>query len=58
MKLWLMSGVLLMLAACSSVTKEDLGLANNSPDERLVEERAPLSLPPEFNIRPNVPDAE
>lgn len=58
MKICLMLGAFFALAACSNVTKEDLGLANTSPDERLVEERAPLSLPPEFNVRPDVDDVD
>lgn len=47
-------GILLLMsvAACSNITKEDLGLARKSPDETLVEKKAPLSLPPEFEIRP------
>ncbi len=42
------------LAACSNVTKETLGIAKKAPNEKLVEERAPLSLPPEFDKRPTV----
>ena len=42
----------LFLAACSNVTKEDLGLARKSPNERLVEQRNVLSIPPEFGLRP------
>lgn len=40
------------LAACSNVTKEKLGLARKAPNEHLVEQKAPLSLPPEFDLRP------
>ena len=42
------------LSACSGVKKK-LGLENSAPDEFLVTSRAPLSLPPEYDLRP-VPD--
>ena len=42
------------LTACSGLTKEKRGIAKKVPNERLVEERAPLSLPPEFDQRPTV----
>lgn len=41
----------LSLGACSSVKKE-LGVGRNSPDEFLVVKRAPLTLPPEYGLRP------
>lgn len=44
------------LAACSNVQK-DLGLAREAPDEFKVVSNAPLSVPPEFNLRPPVPGA-
>jgi len=47
-------GVLLisvLFSGCSSV-KKDLGFSRNSPDEFTVIKRAPLTLPPEYNIRP------
>ncbi len=44
----------LSLAACSSATKEKLGIAKKAPDEFMVVPRAPLSLPPEYNLRPVV----
>tara|TARA_Y100001960_G_scaffold290467_1_gene331094 strand:+ start:115 stop:651 length:537 start_codon:yes stop_codon:yes gene_type:complete len=43
--------VVLLLGACSGV-KEELGLTRNSPDEFTVVKRAPLTLPPEYNLRP------
>lgn len=46
-------GIALVLASCSWGKKE-LGLANVSPDETVVEVRKPLSLPPEFDVRPDV----
>lgn len=39
------------LAACSGVKKE-LGIGRNSPDEFMVVKRAPLTLPPEYDLRP------
>lgn len=52
MRILLMFCMIAVLAACSNVTKEDLGLSKRSPDERAVEQRRPLSLPPEFDVRP------
>ena len=40
-----------MLCACG-LTKKDLGLEKSSPDEMKVVSRAPLSIPPEFGLRP------
>ena len=39
------------LSACIGVKKK-LGLENSAPDEFLVTSRAPLSLPPEYDLRP------
>lgn len=39
------------LSACSGVKKKP-GLENSAPDEFLVTSRAPLSLPPEYDLRP------
>lgn len=47
-------GVLLALASCEGVRKE-LGLNKQSPDEFKVVSRAPLTLPPDFNLRPPQP---
>lgn len=51
----LLSGAILvavlMLAACSDV-KEELGVGRNSPDEFTVIKRAPLTLPPDYTLRP------
>lgn len=41
----------LSLSACSSVKKE-LGVGRNSPDEFLVVKRAPLTVPPDYVLRP------
>lgn len=40
-----------LLAACSTA-KQELGLTRQSPDEFSVIERAPLSLPPDYTLRP------
>lgn len=44
------------LAACGNV-KQQLGLARNSPDEFTVVQRAPLSMPPDYTLRPPEPGA-
>lgn len=44
--------VAFVLSACSTETKRKLGLANQAPDEFMVMSRAPLSLPPEYGLRP------
>lgn len=45
----------LLLAACG-LTRDDLGVDKTAPDEMLVVSRAPLSVPPEFGLRPLVVD--
>ena len=42
----------IFLSGCKNTTKADLGLANQAPDEFMVMPRKPLSLPPEFDLRP------
>lgn len=44
--------VAFVLSACSTETKRKLGLASQAPDEFMVMSRAPLSLPPEYDLRP------
>ncbi len=44
------------IAGCSS-TKEMLGLTKRSPDEFQVVSRAPLSMPPDYSLRPPTPGA-
>lgn len=39
------------LSACSGV-KKTLGIEKSAPDEFLVTSRAPLTLPPEYDLRP------
>ncbi len=47
------SGVL-MLAGCSGV-QEQFSLTSTPPDEFKVTTRAPLAIPPDFNLRPPAP---
>jgi hypothetical protein len=46
----------LVLGGCEGV-KEQLGLDKQSPDEFRVVSRAPLTIPPEFSLRPPRPGA-
>lgn len=48
--------VALGLAGCSSA-KETLGLNRSSPDEFMVVKHAPLSMPPDYTLRPPSPGA-
>lgn len=48
------SGVLLLLAGCSGV-REQFSLTSTPPDEFKVATRAPLAIPPDFNLRPPAP---
>lgn len=45
-----------LLAACGEV-REDLGLGRSVPDEFAVVEHPPLSMPPDFGLRPPRPGA-
>jgi Protein of unknown function (DUF3035) len=49
-------GLPLVAGGCTSV-KETLGLTKQSPDEFKVVSRAPLSMPPDYNLRPPTPGA-
>jgi hypothetical protein len=48
---------LLALTACTGTVQENLGLAKRQPDEFQVVRRAPLVLPPDYNLRPPTPGA-
>lgn len=48
-------GILVVLSGCGGA--QALGLGRNAPDEFAVVERPPLSLPPEFALRPPQPGA-
>ena len=52
----LLLSALVSLGACSSA-KEQLGLVKTSPDEFAVVKRAPLSMPPDYSLRPPRPGA-
>jgi len=43
--------LLVSVAGCSSVKKE-FGVGRQSPDEFMVVKRAPLTLPPDYDLRP------
>ncbi|MBS4773614.1 MAG: DUF3035 domain-containing protein [Proteobacteria bacterium] len=40
-----------ILSGCG-LTKEKLGIAKKAPDESMVTVRQPLSVPPEYDLRP------
>lgn len=46
----------LLMSGCSGF-KQALGIERQSPDEFAVESRAPLTIPPEFSLRPPQPGA-
>ena len=52
----LLFGAVLSLSACGG-TKEKLGLTKKAPDEFAVVRRAPLSMPPDYTLRPPTPGA-
>lgn len=54
-KLLLVSCAVVGLSACSDSAKENLGLVNVAPDEFSVVTRAPLSVPPDYTLRPPRP---
>lgn len=49
-------GAGILLSGCASF-KRDLGISPTAPDEFAVESRAPLTIPPEFDLRPPQPGA-
>lgn len=56
LRLFVASGLVLGLAACGGFN-EQLGLTKQSPDEFRVVSRAPLTVPPNFALRPPEPGA-
>jgi len=50
-------GAMALLTACEE-TKRALGQTKEAPDEFAVYQRAPLSLPPDFALRPPAPGAQ
>lgn len=49
-------GAVLVLGGCDDA-REAFGLTRNTPDEFRVASRAPLSVPPSFDLRPPTPGA-
>jgi hypothetical protein len=49
--------LLLGLAGCSGDVSRTFGLTRDTPDEFVVTTRAPLSMPPNYNLRPPQPGA-
>jgi len=47
-----------VLAGCGEDTKRSLGLSKPAPDEFSVVSRAPLSMPPNYTLRPPRPGSE
>jgi hypothetical protein len=48
---------LLLLGGCSDGLSRTFGLTRDAPDEYTVTTRAPLSMPPDYNLRPPRPGA-
>lgn len=55
-RLLMVAGLALGLSACGGF-RENLGLTKQSPDEFRVVSRAPLTVPPDFQLRPPEPGA-
>src|ERR1700722_3026369 len=54
----LLGASLLLLGGCSGDTlSRTFGLSRDAPDEYTVTTRAPLSMPPDYNLRPPRPGA-
>ncbi len=54
LRFFLFAAMVLALSACEGVKKQ-LGFTKQSPDEFKVVSRAPLTLPPDYNLRPPEP---
>lgn len=50
------AGLMLLLPGCSGF-RQAIGLDRTGPDEFAVESRAPLTIPPDFDLRPPQPGA-
>jgi hypothetical protein len=53
----LLCGILVLLGGCSDKLTRTFGLTRDAPDEYTVTTRAPLSMPPDYNLRPPRPGA-
>ena len=56
LRLTVIGASLVALSACDSL-REEAGLTKQSPDEFAVTTKAPLIIPPDFNLRPPSPGA-
>jgi Protein of unknown function (DUF3035) len=58
---WVMSlvaaGALLALSGCGDQVRQALGMTKQSPDEFMTVAHAPLTMPPDYNLRPPEPGA-
>ena len=58
---WVMSlvaaGAVLALSGCGGQVRQALGMTKQSPDEFLTVAHAPLTMPPDYNLRPPEPGA-
>jgi len=50
-------GLVLALSGCGNQVRQALGLTKRSPDEFQVVSQAPLTLPPDYSLRPPSPGA-
>src|SRR5882724_5553241 len=50
-------GAALALSGCGGQVRQALGMTKHSPDEFVVVAHAPLTLPPDYNLRPPAPGA-
>jgi hypothetical protein len=50
-----MGAVMLGLSGCGNQVRQALGMTKRSPDEFQVVAHAPLTLPPDYNLRPPAP---
>src|SRR3978361_2459132 len=53
----LLGSSLMLLSGCSDGLSRTFGLTRDAPDEYTVTTRAPLSMPPDYNLRPPRPGA-
>ncbi len=56
-RIFVLLPALALLGGCGEEMRKSLGLGKNAPDEFQVVRRAPLSLPPDFQLRPPQPGA-
>ncbi len=52
-----LAGAICLLAGCGNDLTRTFGLTRDAPDEFTVTTRAPLSMPPNFSVRPPLPGA-